>query len=82
MIHATRIWLPKVDNTFVITHHDKIDLLAENKISGNIKFTVNKGVNMAMSFLDCLIGRTNKDHIKTALYMCVYMYIYKRMFRL
>ena len=47
MIHAPRIWLRKVDDTFVIAH-DKDDMLAEfNKINGSTKFTI-------MLFPDCL----------------------------
>lgn len=68
-IHAPRIWLCKVDDTFLITHNDKSDFPTElNKINGNIKFTVVKKVNKAMSYLDYLIRRMKRKQLKTAIY--------------
>ena len=56
MIHPPRMWLHKVDNTFVITHHDKNNMLAVlGRVNKKIKSTVEEVVNEAMSFLHCLI---------------------------
>ena len=44
-------------------------MLAElNKISENIKFTVEEEVNKAMLFFGCLITRTNDIQLKTSVY--------------
>ena len=45
-------------------YHNKNDMFAElNEICGNIKFKVEEEVNKAMLFLDCLISRTNGNHL-------------------
>ena len=69
VIHTPRIWLSKVGDTFAITHHDKINILAElNKIHGNIKLKVEDEVSKAMLLLDSLISRANENQLKTSVY--------------
>ena len=69
VIHTPKIWLSKVGNTFAITHHDKINILAElNKIHGNIKLKVEDEVSKAMLLLDSLISRANENQLKTSVY--------------
>ena len=39
MMHTPRLWLRKVDNTYVIAKYDKIEILAElNKFNCNVQF--------------------------------------------
>ena len=39
MIHTPRLWLRKVDDTYVMAKYDKIEILAElNKFNCNVQF--------------------------------------------
>ena len=61
MIHARRIQLRKIDDTH--------DILVElHKVNGNINFTIQEEVNKSISFLDCLISRTNENQLRTPSY--------------
>ena len=69
MIHAPRIWLRKVDDTFAITHHSSDIILNElNKINENISFTAEEEKEEKMAFLDCYIKRNGDNKIETAVY--------------
>ena len=61
MIHTPRLWLRKVDDTFVITKYDKIETLHElNKFNRKVQFTYESATNNTVPFLDCLIKRDNE----------------------
>ena len=61
MIHTPRLRLRKVDDTFVITKHDKIKTLHElNKFNCKVQFTYESAANNTLPFLDCLIKRDNE----------------------
>ena len=58
MIHAPRVWLRKVDDTFVISKHSIQSTLNElNKINNNIQFTAEEELDKRLQFLDCQMIR-------------------------
>ena len=58
MIHAPRLWLRKVDDTFTITKSSIEDTLRElNKIHPKIEFTAEEEEEGKIAFLDCTIYR-------------------------
>ena len=58
MIHAPRLWLKKVDHTFVITKYDKLGTLHElNKFNWKVQFVYESATNNTLPFLDCLIKK-------------------------
>ena len=68
MIHAPRIWMRKVDDTFTITKHYINDTLNElNATHPEIEFTVKEEENNRILFLDCIIMR-NGTKLKTKVY--------------
>ena len=61
MIHSSRTWYHKVDDSFVITYHNKHNMLPElKKRNEKIKSAVEEEIKKAMTFLDCLIRKTKK----------------------
>ena len=69
MIHTSRLWLRKVDDTFVITKYDKIETLDElNKFNCKVQFTYESTTNNTLPFLDCLIKRDNEGRLQTKVY--------------
>ena len=69
MIHAPRIWLRKVDDTFTITKHSSEIVLNElNNINKAITFTAEDENEGKIPFLDCLITRTKDNTIETDIY--------------
>ena len=51
MIHTPRLWLRKVDDTFVITKYDKIETLHElNKFNCKLQFTYESVTNNTLPF--------------------------------
>ena len=68
MVYAPRIWLRKVDDTIVISHHNVEDMLKElNQINKKIKFTVEKMNDGMLPFLDCCLS-IDGNKIKTKVY--------------
>ena len=66
MLHAPRIWLRKVDDTFTITQHDKEKTLNElNNINKFVKFTAEEETNQVLAFLDCTVTKTDNNNLKT-----------------
>ena len=69
MLHAPRIWIRKVDDTFTINNHETNDTLTElNQIHPQIKFTAEEEENGQIPFLDCLVSRTDNNRVKTKVY--------------
>ena len=69
MIHTPRLWLRKVDDTFVITKYDKIETLDElNKFNCKVQFTYESATNNTLPFLDCLIERDNEGRLQIKAY--------------
>ena len=69
MIHTPRLWLRKVDDTFVITKYDKIETLDElNKFNCKVQFTYESATNNTLPFLDCLIKRDDEGRLQTKVY--------------
>ena len=69
MLHAPRIWLRKVDDTFTVTKYTTEQTLNElNEIHEKVKFTAEEEENGKIPFLDCLIVRTNDNKLKTKVY--------------
>ena len=69
MIHTPRLWLRKVDDTFVITKYDKRETLDElNKFNCKVQFTYESTTNNTLPFLDCLIKRDNEGRLQTKVY--------------
>ena len=69
MIHTPRLWLRKVDDTFMITKYDKIEKLDElNKFNRKVQFTYESATNNTLPFLDCLIEIGNEGRLKTKVY--------------
>ena len=61
--------LRKVDNTFVITKHDKREKLDElKKFNCKVQFTYESTTNNTLPFLDCLIKRDNEGRLQTKVY--------------
>ena len=61
MVNSPRLWLRKVDDTFVITKHDPQQMLKElNSIHPQVKFTLEQEKEGKLAFLDCLIEREEK----------------------
>ena len=68
MVHAPKLWLRKVDDTFTITKHEVEDTLEElNAIHPQIKFTAEKYENGMLPFLDCCVLKDN-NVIKTKVF--------------
>ena len=62
MIHTLRSWLRKVDDTFVISKFDKIEILDElNKFNCKVQFTYESATDNNLPFLDCLIEIINQS---------------------
>ncbi|XP_057308242.1 uncharacterized protein LOC130646121 [Hydractinia symbiolongicarpus] len=69
MLHASRIWLRKVDDTFTVTKHKTEDTLNElNNIYSKVKFTAEEEKDDQIPFLDCLIMRKDDNTVKTKVY--------------
>ena len=69
MIHTPRLWLRKVDNTFVVTKYHKIEALQDlNKFNCKVEFTYESATNNTLPFLDCLIKRDNEGRFQTKAY--------------
>ena len=69
MIHTPRLWLRKVDDTFVITKYDKRETLDElNKFNCKVQFTYERTTNNTLPLLDCLIKRDNEGRLQTKVY--------------
>ena len=69
MLHAPRIWIRKVDDTFTINNHETNDTLTElNQIHPQIKFTAEEEENGQIPFLDCSVLRTDNNRVKTKVY--------------
>ncbi|XP_057305306.1 uncharacterized protein LOC130642235 [Hydractinia symbiolongicarpus] len=69
MLHAPRIWLRKVDDTFTVTKHKTEDTLNElNNIHSKVKFTAEEEKDDQIPFLDCLIMRKDDNTVKTKVY--------------
>ena len=69
MIHAPKLWVRKVDDTFVITKYDKIETLNElNSFNNKIKFTYESPVDDKLPFLDWLIEINNERKLQTSVY--------------
>ena len=69
MIHTPRLWLRKVDDTFVITKYDKRETLDElNKFNCKVQFTYESTTNNTLPVLDCLIKRDNEGRLQTKVY--------------
>ena len=69
MIHTPRLWLRKVDDTFVITKYGKLERPHEvNKFICKVQFTYESALNNALPFLDCLIKMDNEGRLQTRLY--------------
>ena len=57
-----KLWLRKVDDTFVITKQDPRIMLSElNNIHSQVNFTFEPMVNNQMPFLDCLVIRKGNN---------------------
>ena len=68
MIHAPRLWLRKVDDTFTITKSNIEDTLMElNKIHPKIEFTAEQEEEGKIAFLDCTIYR-NENKLETKVF--------------
>ena len=53
MIHTPRLWLRKVDDTFVITKYDKLKTLHElNKFNCKVQFTYESAASNTLPFLN------------------------------
>ena len=68
MIHSPRLWLRKVDETFVITTYDKIKIDELNKFNCKVQFTYESTTNNTLPVLDCLIKRNNEGRLQTKVY--------------
>ena len=69
MIHTLRLWLRKLDDTFVITNFDKIVILDElNKFNCKVQFTYESAIDNTLPFLDCLIEIDNEGRLQTKIY--------------
>ena len=69
MIHAPRIWLRKVDDTFTISQHAINDTLTElNTINKAVNFTAEEEINREIPFLDCVVERTADNKLKTKVF--------------
>ena len=69
MIHTPRLWLRKVNDTFVITKYDKRETLDElNKFNCKVQFTYESTTNNTLPLLDCLIKRDNEGRLQTKVY--------------
>ena len=69
MLHAPRLWLRKVDDTFTISEHNVNDTLKElNDIHSAITFTAEEEANEQLPFLDCLIKIESDRKLKTKVY--------------
>ena len=69
MIHAPRIWLRKVDDTFAISAHNTELILKElNAIHKDVQFTAEEELNLEIPFLDCLIKRNKENSVETKVY--------------
>ena len=67
MIHMPHLWLRKVDDTFVITKYDKIEILHELMFNCKVQFTYGSATNNTLPFLD-LIKRDNEGRLQTKVY--------------
>ena len=57
-----KLWLRKVDDTFVVTKQDPQIMLSElNNIHPQVNFTFEPMVNNQMPFLDCLVIREGNN---------------------
>ena len=64
MLNPPRIWLRKVDDTFVVTKQQPQELLNElNSIHQNIKFTLEEPKDNKLAFLDCEIQRNSENKL-------------------
>ena len=62
MIHTPPLWLRKVDDTFVITKFDTIEILHElNKFNCKVQLTYESATNNNLPFLDSLIERDHEQ---------------------
>ena len=69
MIHAPRLWLRKVDDTFTISKHSMDETLKElNTIHPKVKFTAESEEDGKLAFLDCNIIRKEDNTLKTKVY--------------
>ena len=69
MLHAPRIWISKVDDTFTINDHETSGTLTElNQTHPQIKFTAEEEENGQIPFLDCLVSRNDDNRVKTKVY--------------
>ena len=69
MIHTLRSWLKRVDDTFVITKFDKIEILDElKKFNCKVQFTYESATDNSLPFLDCLIEIDNEGRLQTKVY--------------
>ena len=69
MIHTPRLWLRKVDGTYVITKYGKLETHHEvNKFICKVQFTYESALNNALPFLDCLIKMDNEGRLQTRVY--------------
>ncbi|XP_066925562.1 uncharacterized protein [Clytia hemisphaerica] len=69
MIHAPRIWLRKVDDTFTISRHAINDTLSElNAINTAVTFTAEEETNGEIPFLDCVVARSTDNKLKTKVF--------------
>ena len=69
MMHTPSLCVRKVEDTFVITKYNKIEILHElNKFNFKDQFTYESATNNTLPFLDCQIKRDNKERLQTKLY--------------
>ena len=68
MIHTPHLWLRKVDDTFVITKYDKIEMLHELMFNCKVQFTYGRATNNTLPFLE-LIKRDNEGRLQTEVYL-------------
>ena len=69
MLHAPRIWIRKVGDTFTINNHETNETLTElNQIHPQTKFTAEEEENGQIPFLDCLVSTTDDNRVKTKVY--------------
>ena len=64
MIHTPRLWLRKVDDTFVITKYDKIETLHElNKFNCKLQFTYEGATNNILPFFRLFNKKGQREKI-------------------
>ena len=68
MIHTPHLWLRKVDDTFVITKYDKIEILHKLMFNCKVQFTYGRATNNTLPFLE-LIKRDNEGRLQTKIYL-------------